>query len=70
MKNPSKILIEEIYNKKSQIKLNDNDDVFFKNLLLEEKIDFDQQKILLYNQNKAIDENKSDNKKVSKHLFF
>jgi len=69
MKNPTKIYIQEIYNKKSKIKIKDED--FFNDLLHENKMDFDKYKFLVNNHNKTTgDQYQPENKKISKHLFL
>ena len=69
IKNPSHILIKEIYNKKRKIKMNEDD---FNKILLEDKMDFDTYKYLLNNKRKRKikKENKSMNKDLLKHLFL
>lgn len=68
IRNPSKILIEEILRNKNEMKVNENDDL--KNLLLEEKLDFDLHKFMQKNQGKIDEQNKSENKKISKDIFL
>lgn len=68
MKNPNKIILEEIYKKKRQIKIKEED--FFKSLSIGEKIDFDTQKFLKSRPKEEKMQYISDKKKVSKYLFF
>ena len=68
MKNPSQLLIEEIYNKKREKEM--KEEYNFNNLLSEDQIDFDTHKFLIKNKKKIKKEYKSLNKKLLKYLFL
>ena len=68
LNNPNKIILDEIYKKKRQLKIKEMD--LFRSLYIGEKIDFDTQKFFKSRPKEKENHNVSDKKKVSKYYFL
>ena len=68
LNNPNKIIIDEIYKKKRQLKIKEMD--LFRSLYIGEKIDFDTQKFFKSRPKEKENQHVSDKKKVSKYYFL
>jgi len=68
LNNPNKIILDEIYKKKRQLKIKEMD--LFRSLYIGEKIDFDTQKFFKSRPKEKEKHNVSDKKKVSKYYFL
>lgn len=68
LNNPNKIILDEIYKKKRQLKIKEMD--LFRSLYIGEKIDFDTQKFFKSRPKEKENHHVSDKKKVSKYYFL
>ena len=68
LNNPNKIILDEIYKKKRQLKIKEMD--LFRSLYVGEKIDFDTQKFFKSRPKEKEKNYVSDKKKVSKYYFL